>query len=169
MSDPATTIASSIDSYGPAMSRRTRTPIQFTSNLPAGQSAEYDPAGFSNISEFLSNPSLIPALLSKGMIRVNPAVSKDVNASIRHESVHGLLSPIEDFARSTAQQLPSFAPAAQQLKSQFKSGDMRDEVDAYAANPNTPELARYASERAKQLEQKDPRMAQLYRSITGIK
>jgi hypothetical protein len=60
--------------YGPAVSRITRTPINFTDQMSAAKNAgEYDPA-------------------TKAMT-VNPRID-DAGETVRHESIHALLDQV---------------------------------------------------------------------------
>lgn len=186
MADPATAIASSIDSYGPAVSRRTRTPIVFT-KLSDEQSGQY--SGHPILSALrmalqapgymMRNPSdALSDTLSRGLIQIDPN-SKDVasapggiNDIVRHESVHSILAN-NPFTAGGFQQAAEATPGYQQFASTIanRMGAPANEVTAYAAEqaPYNSKIAEQASRFAASLEKKDPRMAQLYRAIAGVK
>ncbi len=106
MQPPQATVVGDGVTYGPAVSRITRTPIQFSNSL--GVAGQYDPNSKS--------------------ITVNPANANDVGAVIRHESVHAALD-------SPALAALMQGPQAQSLMARMPKfiGDAQAELPAYLA------------------------------------
>lgn len=95
-------------SYGPAVSRITRTPINFTDQMSAAKNAgEYDP--------------------STKAITVNPRID-DPGETVRHESIHALLDRVPQSSAIAGSS--SGYPEIQQVLSRV-GGDPRHEVPAY--------------------------------------
>lgn len=103
--DPAVMRTEPGQTYGPAVSRITRTPISFAPGVNKG---EYDPATRS--------------------ISIDPTKSTDVGATIRHESIHALLDKVPG-----APQMAAASTGYGDLQKFFSGGmgDPRYEAPAY--------------------------------------
>lgn len=125
--------------YGPAVTRRGRTPIQFR---PLDQgSGQFQ--GTPDIQSLLKNPSLIAqALLGKnrGTINIDPSASENqvpggMGNTIRHEDIHSILYPLGDSA--SANQSPGYLDIARALSG--RSGNTAFEAPAYVGSgDNSP-------------------------------
>ncbi len=111
---------SSGTTYGPAMTRLTRTPLSFTDNPRAFQTP-------GAIGEY--NPN------SKS-IMVNPTIN-DPGETIRHESIHALLGRMPQQQQSdVAVGAPNYGAIANTLSKQV-AGQMYQEVPAYMGSSPT--------------------------------
>ena len=90
--------------YGPAVTRITRTPVSFA---PGANKGEYDPA--------------------TKTIAIDPTKSTDVPATTRHESIHALLDQVPG-SQAMAAQSTGYGDIAKHFAGM---GDPRDEAPAY--------------------------------------
>ena len=162
-----------VTSYGPAQERRTRTPIRYQ-DLPKGEEGEYNVPKPSSILDalpiLLQSPNLLQAVLSKGLIQVDP--SQSTPTTLKHEATHAALlqSPIADKITQLATQIPGFGILSNALKG--RGGNMQDEVSAYAAENdpkmNLPQDTRnsYINSLVQQLTRLDPGTAQKYQRLS---
>lgn len=109
--------------YGPSMSRVTRTPIRFA---PSDNKGEYDPA-------------------TKG-ITIDPTKTTNVPATVRHESIHALLDSVPG-AAAMATQSAGFPDIAKNITGGM--GNAPDEVPAYLGSYPTSQFLNM-SEQARQ-------------------
>lgn len=106
------------ETYGPAVSRITRTPIRFTENLSAAQNnGEYDPA--------------------TKTIAINPKAQSDVPTMIRHESIHALMDQVPGSGQMAAQS-SGFPDIAKQMAG--VGGDPSHEAVAYLGSYPTSQF-----------------------------
>lgn len=103
--------------YGPAVSRSSRTPIQYGS-LPANRSGEFNP--------------------QTDTIKIDP-IKGNVPAVTRHESVHALLSKLPNSGTAQSQAAPGFSSIAERMHGSV-AGNMEDEVPAYMAMQPKPQF-----------------------------
>ena len=158
-------MADNSTTYGPAQSRRTRTPIEFTSSEE--NAGRYTPP--SDFQQFLSKIPLLGQLInSAGTIKVNPANTSDINRVVKHESVHALLNPL--FQSGQLEQLnnqnPAYSPIAAKIMSSGV-GDPNAEAPAYSTTGESgmigvtnPLSSQYIDNLKQQLFKLDPKLAQ---------
>lgn len=154
-------------SYGPAVSRITRTPITFGNiNDDPQQSGNFEQP---NIATQLLN--LIPALRQKigqGSIQINPYSADNINTgtSIKHEEIHALLNNLNFTGKmeELAKNNPYYKQVASKLAG--RGGDPTLETPAYmgafdSSQTPAPQQDRdnYVTYLGKQLVKIDPDMA----------
>lgn len=174
------------ETYGPAMSRRTRTPIMFTDRL-----------GPDSNGLFLTNPKFqmhapYGKIRDNPLIKINP-LSDEITSKattipnvIRHEDTHALLEntlrgsigPNGD-TRTAMRILQSENPYYSDIESRLRGqreGFLEDEVPAYATQPDYQQFGipppirnGYVGSLIKSLESIDPKAAKIYRSLAGVK
>lgn len=160
--------------YGPAVTRKTRVPIEFSRFDDREQSGTYN------------GPSLIPQLLnllpfiphSTGSIKIDPTSPDNTNLhkSINHEEIHSLLQDLS-FTGSLDKlqsQNPYYKTIASKLSG--RGGDPIQEVPAYmgAFEPKTLPVDQstrdsYVNYLANQLFKLDPKLSSKYKSLAGVK
>lgn len=152
--------------YGPAVSRLTRTPINFSQTaMPEDQSGDYT----------LQNGT--------GSITVNPKSSDiaanyggNVNSAIKHEIAHSIVMPVTTQAQRTqmANSDPMWQQAAQNLQGIGRGGQMSNEVPAYMAEPDASRYgipdslqSLYRKNFVNSLSTVSPTAANQYQRLTG--
>lgn len=171
MADPSVVLQDGV-SYGPAISRRTRTPISFQEGSPDNLNGQFTPG-----NPVQSLASLIPFLQKlkpTGSITIfpkSPENLKDsgaVGRTIRHEDIHALLSQLQTDPTS----LPSLPEGSLNSLSPYiknRSGDPTREIPAYASESGVfPEDQRKAfiDAMTAKIASSNPRAAQIYQSLT---
>lgn len=166
-----------VTSFGPAITRRTRTPITF-GKIAEGQSGDY------------SAPALIPQLASliplfrnlgvgTGDIKVDPDSpdNTDLSSTIKHEEIHSLLNNLNFTGKMgrLASSNPFYKQVADKLTKAGRGGDPILETPAYAGafeptQTPVPQQTRnsYIGYLADQLQKMDPKIADKFKSLSGI-
>lgn len=140
--------------YGPAQSRISRTPIEFTEDMPALRQGEYFP--------------------QSDKIRVNPnSKGFPVHQVLKHEQIHAILSklPQEGVPQSTS--APGYSDIAQRIQGAVQ-GNPADEVPAYMGQSQTPGFYGISPEQRnayiqglqQQLTKLDPKIADRFARLT---
>ena len=103
--------------YGPAMTRVGRTPLNFTDTEQKFTGGFYQPTAF-----------------TKGQIAINPTTKDegDVHATIAHEDIHSILDKLDQSGQleKMSKENPYFDKVADALN-KTRAGDMYAEVPAY--------------------------------------
>lgn len=140
--------------YGPAQARISRSPIEFTEDMPQQRQGEYFP--------------------QTDTIRVNPnSTGFPIHQVLKHEQIHAVLSklPGEGTPQSTS------APGYQEIASRVQGnvqGNMGDEVPAYMGQSQTPGFYGISPEQRnayiqglqQQLMKLDPKIAERFSRLT---
>lgn len=170
MSDSSVVLQDGV-SYGPAMSRRTRTPISFQEGSSSlnGQFAPGNP-----LQNLVSLLPMLQRLKPTGNITIYPKSPENagspgnIGKTIRHEDIHALISQLQTDPTADATLPPgSFNSLAPYIKN--RSGNPVNEIPAYASEPGTyPEDKRQAfiQQMVAQLSKSNPKAAQIYQSLT---
>jgi hypothetical protein len=179
MADPSVVLQDGQEgvSYGPAMARRTRTPINFSRNEDPGLSGNTDPG---NHLQFLA--SLAPMMkrfAPTGTINVYPnsdenKVPGGLSDTIRHEEVHALMHGSDVIGRLFGSDFSKIAPNDKEINNlapyiKNRTGDPKLEIPAYATQKGVyPEDQRQAFIQAfsQRLAASNPRAAQIYQLLT---
>lgn len=141
--------------YGPAVSRISRTPIEFSENMPSSRTQ----------GEF------IPA---ENKIRVNPnSKGYPVNQVLRHEQIHAVLNGLPGAGQQVAQQVPGYKEIADRVAG-AGTGNMADEVPAYMGQSPTPQIYGISQDQRNayiqglqsQLNKLDPGIAERFARLT---
>lgn len=141
--------------YGPAQARVSRTPIEFSENMPSPQTQ----------GEF------IPA---QNKIRVNPnSAGYPTSQVLRHEQIHAVLNGLPNAGQQVAQQAPGFSDIANRVAG-TGTGNMADEVPAYMGQSPTPQIYGISPEQrnayvqglAAQLQKLDPKIAAQFQQLS---
>ena len=167
----APSLADDSITYGPAQSRRSRTPIKFdTSESNAGK---FTPPG-EPTSTFERILSVLPVLKNfvnpTGQITINPNNANDPEQTIRHESVHALLSNANESGQ--LDQLNAQNPFYQKIVNSLTSpisaspAGTSQEIPAYALSGegskvgmDAPATQGYINNLIKQFSKLDPKTA----------
>jgi len=157
-------------SYGPAQSRWSQTPIRYSPNVP-------DPglAGITDTNQF--GHSKITMYPNSDEFRTNYGGNQ--SDIVRHESAHAILDSMPDSDAQLASMTsknPSFNPVQQQLTAQQRFGNMTSEAPAYAVEKGmsqrygVPEQQRqqFLENMHAQLSTVDPKRAAMYARLAGI-
>lgn len=163
--------------YGPAVTRRTRVPIEFGKFDNEQQSGGF--SGPSLVPQILNLLSFLPSSMrSNGSIKIDPTSPDNTNLhkSINHEEIHSLLQDLS-FSGSL-DHLQSANPLYKAIASKLtgRGGDPIQEVPAYmgafepAQNPGVEQSQRdsYVNYLANQLFKLDPKLASKYRSLAEV-
>jgi hypothetical protein len=141
--------------YGPAQSRISRTPIEFSENMPSARTQ----------GEF------IPA---ENRIRMNPnSKGFPINQVLRHEQIHAVLNGLPNAGVPQAEAAPGFSDIAQRVQG-AATGNMGDEVPAYMGQSQTPGFYGISPEQRNayiqglqsQLVKLDPKIAERFAKLT---
>lgn len=167
-------------SYGPAVSRLTRTPIKFTTSLGRDINGVYN-----------EDLALLPGKPPTTSISINPK-SDEIQAGmpisdiIRHEDIHALLDktlskasgPNADTyqALSMMQDENKYHPSIQAALQGHRGGYLPVEVPAYAGQHNYKQYgidpisrAGYVEDMIKNLKSIDPKASDIYRYMSGVR
>lgn len=115
-------------SYGPAVSRTTRVPIQFRSGLPGGGAGLYIPPANSSVNQ---------PIPSGAVIKVDPTSADfqttykgNVTPVVQHEAAHAILEPKNTDYEALANQNKAYSQVADKL-GDSRLGFQPAEIPAY--------------------------------------
>ena len=174
--DPSVVLQDGV-SYGPAMARRTRTPIEFKEGSDPGLQGETNPG---NQLQFLASLApMLEKMKPAGTITIYPKSDLnrkpgEIGKTITHEEVHALMGGIDSRGRLLGQGFSQFNPSPEQVSSlspyiKDRYGDMNREIPAYATEQGVfPEDQRqsFIQSFVQKLASSNPKAAQIYKSLT---
>lgn len=154
-------------SYGPAQARVTRTPVDYSTNLPTAGLFQSESPIHKIASAIL--PSVFPP---GGHITINPSGTSDVGRTTRHEEIHAALDPINQSGQLDA--LNADNPAFTEAQPNTDIGEKNQEMPAYAGSGELSEVGvnpiisqAYIGKLRDQLFKLDPAMAKMYNKLSG--
>jgi len=143
--------------YGPAVSLVTRTPIDYTEDMPSNRQGEYFP--------------------KDNKIRINPnSKGFPTKQVLRHEQVHALLQGLPQAGAPQTTSAPGFMDIARNIQG-TRAGDVQDEVPAYMAQSPTSQFYGISDQQRNdymkglmdQLTKLDPGIAAKMTRLSGVK
>lgn len=170
MADPSIVLQDGV-SYGPSMSRRTRTPIEFQEGSPDSLNGKFNPGN--PLQNIVSLLPMLQKLKPKGNITIFPKSPENllhdgVGETIRHEDIHALISQLQtDPTADAALPAGSYNNLAPYIKN--RAGNPVNEIPAYASEKGVyPEDQRQAfiQQMVAKIAESNPKSAQIYQSLT---
>jgi len=142
------------ETYGPAQSLVSRTPIEYTEDMPPNRQGEY----FPQTNSIHINPK------SKGF---------PINEVTRHEQIHAILNNLPQAGTPQTTSAPGFMDIARTIQG-TRAGNVEDEVPAYMAQSPTSEFYgvsdqqrnAYVQGLLRQLQKLDPTIAARFQRLS---